>query len=382
MPFEIVHADITNMEVDAIVNSANSKILVGDGVDAAIYNKAGSELLLAREALGEIAPREARITAGFNLKARYIIHSVAPKWIDGKSCEVDLLTICYQKALTCAMAHKIKTIAFPLLGAGNNGFSKELTLKIAVNAISSFVLKHDIHVYLVVYDKKAFYFSSKLFVAVKCFISKHFAPNVEAKASQISFLNKNYIDGRRERIGAASLDTELDLGLAPTDEINSDCCIDDDKIAYNDMVLSSPLSNKDVKEEKSQPTEPLDLASISKMLTMLDASFSDTLLYLIRASGKKESEVYKKANVDRRLFSKIKSNEHYKPSKNTALAFALALELNLDATKDLIARAGFALSHSSKFDLIVEYFISHHNFNIFELNEVLFAFDQPLIGGS
>ena len=120
--------------------------------------------------------------------------------------------------------------------------------------------------------------------------------------------------------------------------------------------------------------------SLEFLLKNLDAGFSDTLLRIIDLSGKKDSDVYKKANVDRKLFSKIRNNPEYKPSKPTALAFAFALELDLYETKEFIARAGYALSRSSKFDIIVEYFLLHRNYDIFELNNVLYEFDQPLIG--
>ena len=127
---------------------------------------------------------------------------------------------------------------------------------------------------------------------------------------------------------------------------------------------------------------PFDLGELKKKLDRVDTGFSERLLQLIDASGKTDADIYKKANIDRKLFSKIRKNPHYKPSKATALAFAVALELDLDGTRDLIRRAGYALSGSSTFDIIVEYFIVHGRYDVIEINMTLFEFDQPLLGAS
>ena len=119
---------------------------------------------------------------------------------------------------------------------------------------------------------------------------------------------------------------------------------------------------------------------LDEFLRQKDAGFAVTLVDLIQQSGKTNSEIYKKAKVDKKLFSKIINNVNYHPSKQTAVAFAIALELDLKQTQDLIGKAGYTLTHSSKFDLIIEFFIKKKHYNIFEINEVLFAFDQVLLG--
>jgi hypothetical protein len=116
------------------------------------------------------------------------------------------------------------------------------------------------------------------------------------------------------------------------------------------------------------------------MLKQEEAGFTETLLKLIDQSGKKDSEIYKKANISKQPFSKIRNNPHYKPTKPTAIALALALELDLEQTKDLIGRAGYALTNSSKFDLIIRYFIENRQYNVVEINCVLFEHDQSLLG--
>ncbi len=337
MPFEIVRNDIVNMQVDAVVNTANPNPVIGSGVDSGIHKKAGHELLVARQKIGCIDFGDAAITPGFDLDARYVIHTVGPVWKDGSHREEQILSSCYRNSLTLAKEHECESIAFPLIATGNYGFPKPLALQIAVREISTFLLENEMQVYLVVFGKEAFALSEKLFKSVS------------------SYIDENYIRSKTlDEYGTESLyGSRLEIRRIREQECS-------------DMSVGAAI--------------PIDSDDWGQLLKDLDAGFSETLLQLIDRTGKKDSEIYKKANVDRKLFSKIRNNMDYRPSKTTALAFAFALELDVDETKDFISRAGFALSHSSKFDVIVEYFLVNRNYNVFELNEVLFAFDQPLIG--
>ncbi|MBF1156243.1 MAG: macro domain-containing protein [[Eubacterium] sulci] len=329
MPFEIVRNDIVNMKVDAIVNTANPKPIIGAGTDKAVHDKAGARLLLARKEIGNIAVGEAAITPAFDLDANYVIHTAGPIWKDGRSGEEKLLASCFRNSLGIAKKKSCESIAFPLISTGSYGFPKPLALQIAVREISSFLMENEMQVYLVVFEKQSFELSEKLFKSVSSYIDENYVSekiNAEYKMSNL----RSY---------------ELLFEASDTPRYGTIC--------------SNP--------------------NLDGMLENLDKGFSETLLALIDRTGKKDSEIYKRANVDRKLFSKIRNNADYRPSKTTAIAFAIALELNMDETNDLLSKAGFALSQSSKFDVIVRYFIENKKYDIFELNSVLFEFDQPLI---
>lgn len=329
MPFEIVRNDIVNMKVDAIVNTANPRPIIGAGTDKAVHDKAGARLLLARKEIGDIAIGEAAITPAFDLDANYVIHTAGPIWRDGKSSEEALLASCFKNSLRLAKEKECESIAFPLISTGSYGFPKPLALQIAVREISSFLMENEMQVYLVVFEKQSFELSEKLFKSVSSYIDANYVSDK---------MNLEYVTSKVRRRN------------------------------YEDMLLH---------ESSYEITSKMP--NLDGMLNNLDRGFSETLLDLIDRTGKKDSEIYKKANVDRKLFSKIRNNVNYKPSKATALAFAIALELSMDETDDLLARAGIALSQSNKFDVIVRYFIENKKYDIFELNSVLFEFDQPLI---
>ena len=329
MPFEIVRNDIVNMKVDAIVNTANPRPIIGAGTDKAVHDKAGARLLLARKGIGNIAVGEAAITPAFDLDANYVIHTAGPIWRDGKSGEEALLASCFKNSFRLAKEKECESIAFPLISTGSYGFPKPLALQIAVREISSFLMENEMQIYLVVFEKQSFELSEKLFKSVS------------------SYIDANYVSDKMN----------LEYGTSKLRRFD-----------YEEMLL---------RESSYEITSKM--SNLDGMLENLGKGFSETLLYLIDRTGKKDSEIYKKANVDRKLFSKIRNNADYRPSKATAIAFAIALELSMDETDDLLARAGIALSQSNKFDVIVRYFIENKKYDIFELNSVLFEFDQPLI---
>lgn len=355
MPFEIVRNDIVNMQVDAVVNTANPNPIIGSGVDRGIHKKAGEELLAARQEIGCIDFGDAVITPGFRLDAKYVIHTVGPVWEDGNHAEEQILSSCYKKSLALAKEYQCESIAFPLIATGNFGFPKPLALQIAVREISTFLLENEMQIYLVVFGKEAFALSEKLFKSVSSYIDENYIRSKTIDEYGTESVSCSRIEARRIKEWLKQ-SNQIHNKTNPTQALEE----------YHKMPVGEATS--------------MGSDDWNQLLKNLDAGFSETLLKLIDRTGKKDSEIYIKANVDRKLFSKIRNNMDYKPSKTTALAFAFALELDIDETKDFIGRAGFALSHSSKFDVIVEYFLVNGNYNVFELNEVLFAFDQPLIG--
>ena len=335
MPLIIVRNDITKMPVDAIVNAAKESLLGGGGVDGCIHRAAGPELLAECRTLGGCKTGDAKITKAYRLPCRYVIHTVGPVWNGGSRGERDQLVSCYRTSLALAKEHHCETVAFPLISSGIFGYPKDQALRVAVDTIGEFLLHNDMTVYLVIFDRKAYQISGKLFADIAEYIDDHY---VDA-----------HTDTRREYLRRMSV-------------------FESHAEAVCESAMPTPMM------------APKAADGLDDLLAHLDAGFSETLLKLIDRSGKKDAEVYKKANVDRKLFSKIRNNSDYKPSKSTAIAFAIALELDLDETRDLIARAGYALSASSKFDVIIEYFIGQKKYDIFEINEALFAFDQSLLG--
>jgi O-acetyl-ADP-ribose deacetylase (regulator of RNase III) len=340
MPFKIIRNDITTLRVDAIVNAANTDLAMGGGVCGAIFKAAGAaQLQAACDKLAPIKTGEAVITPGFGLSAKFVIHAAGPVYRHWNAAQnEELLRAAYTNSLKRAVENKCESIAFPLISSGIYGYPKDEALSVATSAIRDFISEHDIDVSLVVYDKAAFAVSEELLGKVASYIDEHYVE--EHRVS------------RRELL-----------------DVERDALSDSEMVSYTQAMPQM---------REVTGAQPQNLQDI---VGNLDEPFSATLLRLIDKSGKKDSEIYNRANIDRRLFSKIRSNAHYAPSKQTVIAFAIALELNLDQTVDLLERAGFALSHSRKFDVIVEYFIASGKYDVYEINEVLFSYDQSLLGG-
>ena len=347
MPLQIVRNDITKMKVDAIVNAANESLLGGGGVDGCIHRAAGPELLVECETLHGCKTGSAKITKGYKLPCKYVIHAVGPRWYDGRHGERELLISCYQTSLMLAKKYGCESVAFPLISSGIFGYPKDQTLKVAIDTISSFLLENEMTVYIVIFDRKAYQISGKLFADIAAYIDDRYVDE--------------HTDPRSERLRIMSA-----FRMEEPMPCESSVC-DEDAIEQ----LIPPVS---------VAAAPKKAATLDDALEQIDESFSEMLLRKIDERGMTDAQCYKKANIDRKLFSKIRSDKLYKPSKPTAIAFAIALELPLDETKDMLMKAGFALSHSNKFDIIIEYFIENENYNVFEINEALFAFDQSLLG--
>lgn len=322
MPFQIVRNDITKMKTDVIVNAANTQLKYGSGVCGAIFNAAGKDRLIAEcEKIGHCDIGSAVVTSGYDL-CEYIIHTVGPVWKGGFFGEKAKLESCYKNVLKSAYELNAESLAIPLISSGIFGYPKDKAMKVAVETIVSSEYLAEMDIYLVVFDKNAVVQGRKY-----------------SKIQE--FIDDNYIEEYPYARRAS---------MAAPQSIMFDAC------------------------------ECMYAPSIEDALSELDESFSEALLRMIDEKGLKDSEVYKKANIDRKLFSKIRNNKDYKPRKNTVIAFAIALELSLGETNKFLEKAGYILSHSNKADVIIEYFIKNKNYDIFEINEALFSFDQPLLG--
>ena len=338
MPFRIIRNDITKVKADAVVNAANSSLLGGGGVDGAIHRAAGPELLKECRTLGGCNTGDAKITKGYKMPCKYIIHTVGPIWNGGRSGEKEQLYSCYKKSLELAKEYKCGSVAFSLISSGVYGYPKDKALDVAVSAITDFLEENDMDITMVVFDKNAVSVSEKLISDVKKYIDDNYAEE-----------HSSYFSRRNKEIRLFEERDEPDIKMSADREYRTSESYDDLSACFEDF-------------------------------DKLDETFSQALLRMIDEKGLTDVQVYKKANIDRRLFSKIRSDMNYKPKKQTAIALAVALELDIQETQKLLEKAGYTLSNSIKFDVIIKYFIENKKYNIYEINETLFAFDQSLIG--
>ena len=393
MPFKIVRNDITKMNTQAIVNTANDQAVVGTGCDSAIYNAAGYDELLAyrRDKIGAVPEGEAFITPGFNLKAEYIIHAVSPMYINGDSGEEEKLRLCYKNSLRLALKYSIKSIAFPLISTGGFGYPKEEGLRIAVDEINAFLDSHDMEIYLVVFDDKTTALGEKIYPDLEEYIDQNY---VESKRSEeygdafyaspmvssrkmLSDRNPNKREDRPRRglkdifkKSSKESASKLDINCADFADYDEDSGIVDTDGGKIYAAAAQAVSISFGEEHESR---------LEERIKHLSDTFSQYLLYLIQDKNMENAEVYKRAIVDKKTFSKIKNNVNYHPQKLTALCLCVGAKLNLDESKDLLARAGYALSPCDMTDIIFSYFIENKIYDMIELDIQLEEHGLPCI---
>ncbi len=340
MPIQIIRQDITKMRVDAIVNTTNSQMIGYSGLDLAVHKKGGAELDEACKLIAPIGVGEAKITAGYGLPSKFIIHTAGPVWQGGERGERDLLSACYINSMKLAIENGCESIAFPLISSGVYGFPRDIVLRLAMQTVTDFLFDNELDVYICVFDSASYELSRKLSSEIQKFIDDEYVSSFET-------------------------------------EICSQSVADPSRLSSN-MALCKriPRWEEELSENKTKEV------SLDKYVFGLDKSFQEKLFHLIDKKGMTDVECYKRANVDKRTFSKIKSNRSYQPSKNTAVAFAISLQLNMEETLDLLETVGYTLSKSRLFDVIIRFFIENKRYDVIEINETLFEYDLSLLGNS
>lgn len=408
MPFYPVRNDITRMEVDAIVNAANRTLLGGGGVDGAIHKAAGAGLLEECITLEGCSTGDAKITRGYDLPAKYVIHTVGPVYKDGRHGEEVLLRSCYRRSLQLAAEKGLESVAFPLISAGAYGYPREEAIRIASEEIVSFLESREMTVYLVFYDKASFTLGRERFPGLESRIEegqvrlgrrdRSERVNREegpAKGSGMGYSVGSGIDGdispwemaMESRRRAA--DKKKDAGVRYSTDIDLSELTSERAKSAEDMLRKAKSADRGPSYlrpsgprflQRGLVKEKAKSTTLEDALKNRDESFAEMLFRCIDASGMTDPECYKKANIDKKLFSKIRSKPDYQPTKPTVIAFAVALELDKAQTERLLKRAGLALNGSDTFDIIVDYFISRKEYDIHEINLALFEYDQPLLG--
>ena len=377
MPFEIIRNDITRVRADAIVNTANPYPVVGAGTDTAIHKAAGPQLLEARKKIGNIEPGDSVATPAFDLEAKYVLHTVTTGWIDGEHGEAEILRKAYDSALSLAAELKCESVAFPLLSAGSYGFPKELAMSVAIQAFTEFLMSHEMQVILVVYDSEVFSLAGSLFDDVR------------------SFIDDNYVEDR-----AAEERERIEQWLREEDERRRD--LREYRRPYGPRPsAAAPAGLWHRKEEKEAAKEEEDLAvesivfntvgaipledeefemaetSIEEILRKRETTFTEYLRDLISETGLTDPQIYYSAGMTRQHFNKLINDLEYQPTKRTVYQLIVGMQLDLEKAQKLLEKAGYAMSRSSKFDLIMEYYIRNRKYNIIEIDVTLFDAGLP-----
>lgn len=371
MPFKIVRNDITRMQVDAIVNTANEAPIYSDGTDTAVYKAAGEEALLAeRRKIGFLEEGEVAITSGFQLPARYIIHAVSPFFRDGASGEEEKLRSCYRKSLQLAYEHQCKSIAFPLIATGSYGYPREEGMRIALDEINAFLLKCEMLIYLVVFDAQSTRLGSNLYPDMEAYIDHNYVCDKwgeeYSRRNCSSFLKSSpeisayipAVDRQEQKVKPSPVEKLRGMFSSKSVSQHRVSCSEEAEGSYEDFL-----------EETN--------AALNERMKHLSDTFQEYLLFLIDSKGLTNAEVYKRAIITKQLFSKIKVNADYHPDKSTAMRLCVGAKLNLDEAKDLLARAGYALSPCDKRDIIFSYFIEKEVFDMIEIDIALEQHDLP-----
>ena len=357
MPFQIIRNDITKVAADAIVNTANPEPVIGGGTDYAIHKAAGPELLEARKKIGEIHIGQSVATPAFQLSAKYVLHTVSPAWIDGQHREEELLRKAYDAALLLAEKLDCKSVAFPLMSAGTYGFPHDLALSVAIRAFTDYLLDHEMQIFLVLFNAKAFGIAGSIFDDLKSYIDDNYVAERSEEEYLIDECSYSNLS-RRER---AKMEVQRRRGKEGAG------------IDY-DRVVGTALPQSAIAEEPKAAA-----ASLEDVLRQHEKTFSEYLLDLLKERSGKDSEVYKRAEVSKQLFSKILNNPDYQPTKSTVIQLALGLQLDLPQTQKLLEKAGYALTRSSKTDLVVKYYIERKIYNVTFINEALYDCGLPLL---
>ena len=360
MPFEILRNDIAKMKVDAIVNTANPHPVIGAGTDSAVHLAAGPKLLEARKKIGDLRPGQSAATRAYDLPARYVLHTVSPAWQGGDCQELALLRQAYDAALELAVKLKCKSVAFPLMAAGSYGFPKDRALAVAIRAFTDFLLTHEMQIYLVIFNGEAFRLAGALFNDLKSYVDDRYVSEQTQKESIAEHPRPREREELRE---------EADYCEAPHGVISS-----------NSAAIAKDIAGlRPWRQSKAKAAAPQAVGSLQDFLNQTESTFTEYLLDLLQECGEKDSAVYHRAQMSRQLFNKIINKKDYQPSKNTAIQLAIGLQLDLNKTQKLLGKAGYALTRSSKSDLVVQYFIQHGEYSIVTINTALYDCDLPLL---